>query len=278
MINSIKTNFELFLYQRTVRVTFSILMFFSLGVSVFYITGSWGSFTSNLYHPASLSVLGYYTESYWLFSLLFPFLAVLPVGFSLCADQDEKTYPVYGIRIGRKKYYWGKYIAGFLVTVLVFALPLLIQLGINYLSFGWGTAANPSNIAPYSRDLDAVWHRYLFSWLYYNHRGICAVLHIMILSGFAGMAGVFTMAISSFIRHYAILLVLPFYLLVFLLREAGRIWCPEITTDVMDYFYLEISEAKDIRFIIGFFVGMWIISMAAMLVHIHKDYNNVGIR
>jgi len=66
-------------------------------------------------------------------AIVFPFVSIIPAGFSLFGDikTGRETYWIY--RVGRKKYYMTKAVAVFVSTFICFFIPLLFENIINYI-------------------------------------------------------------------------------------------------------------------------------------------------
>lgn len=146
-------------------------------------------------------------------AIVFPFVSIIPAGFSLFGDikTGRETYWIY--RVGRKKYYMTKAVAVFVSTFICFFIPLLFENIINYITFPANVHGNRYFCSLYSREYKTI-VKYMFFNIYFKHPFIYQLIMIIIFSGIAAMLGFVTAASSCIINKFAAFLFLPCYLLI----------------------------------------------------------------
>lgn len=83
---------------------------------------------AEMYHPMKLMLLSYNrvnedADMTGLLIQLYPFLVVLPAGFSLSKEYQLGEQVYLSARLGNRAYKWCKVLAAFLATAIVFSVP-----------------------------------------------------------------------------------------------------------------------------------------------------------
>ncbi len=180
----------------------------------------YGTEICNMYSFLEISVLGNNTEIFFYIGKFFPFIVVLPVAISVAGEQLNKIDTLWINRCGIRKYYISKMIAVFFMTFIVFFLPLMLELMLNVISFPSQAHGNLYGRNIYSEDYKAV-EQYLFFRLYYNYPLLYGIVMSSFFSVVSASLSVFTSAIACIYYKYKAYLLLPAYLLVYLLDVIG---------------------------------------------------------
>lgn len=188
-----------------------------------------GKDVSLMYHPMQLlllfdnNIFGYYLVRF------LPILAVIPCGFSYFEDRASGEQLFWMARIGKREYFRGKLAAVFLVTTIVFAAPLLLEVLLNAAAF----PLHANGLADYSSRLEAgYWsgvRQYLFPELYIASKYLYAVVCCLFFGVVCAVLAAFTVSLSLLpVFKFRIILFLPVYLLLtltyyvqFLFPDAG---------------------------------------------------------
>ena len=75
---------------------------------MFFAAKQQGMDATYLYSPLKLSGLNMDTEIAWFFFRWFPFIIVLPAGFSIVNDKNTRIRVLIKSRVGNFKYYFSK--------------------------------------------------------------------------------------------------------------------------------------------------------------------------
>lgn len=164
-----------------------------------------------------------------LFTMLYPFLIVLPFATSYVDDYQNRLLPVYISRTSRWSYYVSKLLAGFLGTALMVGLPLLVNLLLcnlflthNYNSW-WGAY----QLSPYYNGLlgegvmyESVSQQLPFLGMYLRSPLLYNLWYLLIFSTFSGLLGCLVLSMSFLLRKWKVVLFLPIFALFQVLRSA----------------------------------------------------------
>ena len=145
------------------------------------------------------------------FTMIFPFLAVMSAGFSYDKERTSGQEVHIKYRIGNQNYLCVKTIVAFLSSFLIFFLPFLLEIVANLLSFpkAIGDLSNAATIDPYFIELE---HNYFGYSIYKKNAVLYAVLGCVQLAAFAGTLSAFTVVISYFWKvKFRVLLFVPVF-------------------------------------------------------------------
>lgn len=187
----------------------------------------------------------------FIFLQFYPFLVILPAGFSYALDKNSKMEIYLKGRLGGKNYFLGKIIAAFIVTFIIFTIPFLIEMGLNCIAFPLNANGNASYEGVYSTSYLASVEGYLFFGAFKISSYLYSLITILIFGFSSGILAVFTMATSIFLSKYKVLMLLPTYLLLYGLGMLYTI-LPNTTihTSYFDYFSMfDISNKNQVIFL-----------------------------
>lgn len=234
MLRNISTQTKIMLNKTGFKASFTIVMVFCMAEVVMnsfgvkYMRGLDDGFVGN--DPSSVITT---FEAFMLcepsnmlsfIRLLFPFLCALPFSFSLLTDKLTNTDVLFCAYGGKGRYVVSKAAATFIGSFVIFFVPLLIQLGLNYMIFdssmgadifnpnwnfsGWGVMrATDYPCAPFGNILAR--SPFLFSLMY------CGMFSLM-----SGVFGVFALACSVFCRRNKVMSFAAGFLVLNILQYA----------------------------------------------------------
>lgn len=215
MLRLISMQMQTMFRKKGFQFTFIFMTVYALGVSVYYAYCQKNLDISSLYHPALLSGVNEICSYSWFFLRCYPFLVILPAGFSFLTDRNTRIQPVIIGRGGVREYYISKLIAGFIVTFLSITLPFLLELILNCIVFPQAGGRDMGNWPIYSNYAVGEGENYLFSSAYFKSPYLCLAGSLIMLGLFSGCAAVFIMGISTFRIKYKAILFLPVYLFMY---------------------------------------------------------------
>lgn len=231
-----------------------------------------GTDISRMYQPLKLrmlyedNVFGYYVIE------LLPVLVVLVSGFSYLDDRKSGEDIFWIARIGGKKYFFFKYAASFVTSLIVFGGSLLMETFLYLLSFPLSSVGDPSNITRFDEVYWELISRYFFPDIYINHPylygvGCCVAFGLM-----CGVLSSFSLAISmSGIFRFRILLFLPVYLILTMTYYFKDFLKLDFDTYYGYYFYFYDTAPKNIFALILFLMVLFVISLCLVCKKINKD-------
>ena len=179
-----------------------------------------GMDAAEMYHPMKLMLLSYNRTDYAadmtaLFMQLYPFLIVLPAGFSLSREYQLGEHVYLSARLGNRVYKLSKVFAAFLTTGIVFTIPFLMEFLLNCVSFPLNAVRDLSNWSVYDEQYLERVGNYFMGGLYEANPYIYALAGVLLFGLVSGLLGAATVVISSLIKvKYNIFLFLPSLILL----------------------------------------------------------------
>ena len=190
-----------------------------------------GSDVVEMYHPMKLLFLSMNRGNYnaeWIlyFILLYPLLVAFPTGTILARERQLGMSSMIEARIGTINYIFGKVLASFAATAIVFSVPFLLEVVLNCLAFPLNAAGDFFNFNLYDQEYLKIVDNYLFPGIYRTSPYLYAVIHILVFGIFSGIMGAFITAFSSVVRfRYRFLYLFPPFLILGGM-EYFRKWIP----------------------------------------------------
>lgn len=114
--------------KKEFKVAAVIALFYSCFAFAFTLTEFSGIDISKIKDANQLVCFSQSNRLWFFFSLLYPFLLVLPFSTSYIDDYKNQLLPVYISRTSRTIYYVSKLVASFFGTFLIIAVPFFINL------------------------------------------------------------------------------------------------------------------------------------------------------
>lgn len=219
-IKAVAAQIRFLLKRNSAIITFFILLAMVLFNFISNVLTFQGKDVVEMYHPMKLLLLSwnqtYLTADRILnFIQLYPLLVVCPAGFALASERQTGEDILLAAKLGNIPYRFSKILAVFVVTMIVFTLPCLIEIGLNCLAFPLSAAGDLTNLNCYQEEYFQITESYLFTGLYRLSPYIYAVAVTFLFGILSGILGAFTAAISAvFYIKYRILLFLPVFALL----------------------------------------------------------------
>jgi len=217
MKNAVYTQLSIIFHKKGLQITFIIILLYAMSVSIWYGFLQKGYDAAFMYHPAMLSALNGDSEFIWYFIRLFPFLVVIPAGFILFTDRSAKISEMILVREGRFRYYTSKMIAAFIATFFVFTVPFFLEFLLNLVMIPNGATMSLTNWETYSKVYFDYANGFLLSDIFYKNIYLYNICSISLTGIFSGCVAVFIVGISTFPFKFRAFLMLPFYVLIYLM-------------------------------------------------------------
>lgn len=188
---------------------------------------------------------------------LYPLLVVYAAGFSLAREYQIGIRVYLVSRLGNFKYHVSRYLSVFLVTMIIFTVPFLLEIFLNCMSFPLSATGNLANLSFYDSNYrNGLDHYFMKSICLYSPY-LYAVIGTLLFGAVSGLFGVFTVAVSSFIKvKYNVFLFLPVYAALNL-STIFESRLPKDAPSIQWYDYVSFfnDEKKNISYlVIGIFV------------------------
>lgn len=148
-----------------------------------------------------------YTFGHILYFFLWPLLAAIPYGSSYCAERQNGMSLQIVTRSGRKTYLLSKYIAIFVSSGTVMALPLFLNLMLKALFC-------PASVIRVSSMMTTIENGDFMSGVFFTNPWLFVLVWCCLDFLWGGAAGAICLAFGTAIRKCALLTLMPFILLV----------------------------------------------------------------
>ena len=264
--------------QRGAVITFFILLFLVLYNYFSNIAQFHGMDVLEMYHPANMLSIswdrsGYQGDLMLVFSMLYPVLVACPAGFSLARERASGEHLVITARMGGTSYFFSKLLSVFTVTAVIFAVPFLLELGLNCIAFPTQATGNFAHLGMYEPEYVAMVKNYLFSGLFRISPYLYAVAGILFFGILSGILGAFTAAFSCLFRvKYQILVFLPAFLVlnasVYLFQLLGN---AGFRMEWYHYFFLFDETPKNGWYILFLMAALAVFSVICARIGGRKD-------
>lgn len=222
MLKLISTEIYVQLHKKTTLIAYvgmlTVVMYSIINNVIF----NYGRDYNCLYDPVKISLLSSDNKTGFFFTQYYPLFVVLPAAFIFIDDIKCRRMVYVQVRSGVARSYIAKMAAGFLITFLIFTIPLLLELAFNYVTFNPSSIGDPSNsslVDSIYKD-DIIFMPVLWE---YSHALYGSVM-IILFGLFSSLLGVFAMSISylPFIK-LKVFVFLPVYLTFYITARLDSI-------------------------------------------------------
>lgn len=183
---------------------------------------------------------------------LFPFIVVIPAGFSYMNDKNNDTDIFIRGRMGNRSYIRNKLTSSFIVSFMTYWIPFMIEIGILLIAIGPMANGDPSGISDYTESMQYSIDHYLFKDIYESHPIMYAILEVTMWATTVGALGCFSVCASLFGLKVKALVFLPVYILIYVAGFIGEALKLPYTTNYMWYMNSYDDHSKN-DFIIWIF-------------------------
>lgn len=274
MFRLIKTDTKVLMHKKGFQIAFVIMLIYALLVTLVYAHIQKGSDVSMLYHPAILSGLNSDMEYVWFFCRWFPFLIVLPAGFSIVNDRNTNMKVFFECRRGKKEYYISKLVSSFIVTFITMVVPFLVQLGLNVIIFSGGATRSMTNWPTYSSVYFEQSEAYLLTDLFNENVYIYFICSLILTGIFSGCLAVFLVGISTLGFKYKAFLFLPIYLVIYVVTYLGN-YIEGLNTNID--FYITLYDAVNGKSLIFYSVFMIVLVLIGVGCSVYSIKNKENV-
>ena len=222
LIKSIKMQMTVLLKRKSTIIMYFFMLFLVLYNFFKNIITYYGFDIMRLFHPMKVGIMSDYNAIGFYFTEFYPLLVIIPAAFSFLIDRNSKEFVFIQSRVGKRNYYWGKLISVFLITFLVFTIPLFIEFILNCVAFPLSATGDPTAASLYDLGyIDSV-RRYFFSSLYIFSPYLYNLFFIIVFGTFSGILATFVTAISTFkFMKFRIMIFIPVYMLLYIFTVIG---------------------------------------------------------
>lgn len=217
---SFKSQFHFALRQRISQIVFGVLLIvvglnFAENVLTFQ-----GMDVTNMYHPMKMLALSYNKVNYnaditLLITQIYPLLVACPAGLIYAKEKQMGMDTLMEARVGGLNYKLCKLLAVFCSTALIFSIPFLIEILLNYIAFPHETMGDFSNLNIYDSEYMQWVENYAYSELYVFSPILYAIVSTIIFGILSGILGMAASAFSMIVPvKYRVMYLLPSFILL----------------------------------------------------------------
>lgn len=189
-----------------------------------------------------------------IYFFVLPLLAAIPYGWSYCEEKQCGYVRMAAVCCGRSNYYLSKYIAVFLSGGLAVVIPLIFNFLLSALFI---PASMPSPVYCTS---NGVFFHSLMSSIYYTIPFVYVLLYLCVDFVFCGLIACISYGAASFVRHRAVAVILPLFLLLSFHYSRQFIYTSMTTV------YKEISPMYFLRPVAAAYAASWAVILTEMAV------------
>lgn len=229
------TKVQLKVMLRRKEFIFALLAMTGYACAAFlYVLVKYRGMDVSIMRDANQSVCYSQMNGLWgIFSILYPFLVVLPFSTSYIDDYKNKLLVIYFSKSSRRVYYLSKILTAFIGTTMVIAIPCTLNLILCniFLPHNHNTWLGEYQLENFYRTVMGTDHIYktaykgvplarvfLRSPLLYN------IVFLLIFSLFSGLLGAFALSLSFWLRKRKIILFLPLFFIIHVLDTINIKW------------------------------------------------------
>lgn len=226
----------------------------------------------NMVSPMKLLFLSNYSGNSFYFLQYYPLLVVIPAAFTFINDINSKEIVYMQTRISKREYYVGKSIAVFLVTFIVFTIPMLCEYILNIISFPLNAVGDQSNTSIFDEVYVNGVKRYLFADVWICNRYLYALIFIIMFGIVSGIFALFAALISSLFKfRFKVFVFFPIYILLNFLNSAYFSAKFSYSTEYLFYFKMFDQGKKSEGYFILFNMILVLISFVIICIKTRKD-------
>lgn len=223
IVRSTKTQFRIMFRRKEFKCAVFVTLAYSCIAFSFVLMESRGIDLSQIKDANQSICFSQLNRLWFFFSLLYPFLVVLPFSTSFVDDYKNHILPMYFSRVSKVDYYLSKLFACFLGTTLVIFIPFLLNLILcnAFLPHNHNTWFGEYAMGNYYRRLlgtnilyNTAHCEMPFLKVYLKSPFIYNMLYLVLFSLFSGLLGSLVLSLSFFYKMKKITMYLPLFVMI----------------------------------------------------------------
>lgn len=211
------------------------------------------------------TMAGYFMMQYY------PLLVVIPTACVYISDRNSGINTYIQSRVGKRNYWYGKLISVFVLTLIIFIVPYLIEIVLSVICFSLKSNGDPSGIEFWqSVETEG---QYLLSNILLSNRIIYAVIMAMLFGIVSAVLATFNFSITTLpIFKFKILTYFPIYILLFAISLLPKIVKLKFTVDYCFILRMfENANAKNYPVYSVFLITLLVVSVFLIELKIKKE-------
>lgn len=229
------TKIQLKVMLRRKEFIFALLAMTGYACTAFlYVLVKYWGMDVSIVKDANQSICYSQMNGMWgIFSILYPFLVVLPFSTSYIDDYKNKLLAIYFSKSSRRVYYLSKILTAFIGTTLIIAIPCALNLILCniFLPHNYNTWLGEYQLENFYRAVMGTNHLYETAYkgipllrLFLRSPLLYNIVYLFIFSLFSGLLGAFALSLSFWLRKRKIILFLPLFFIIYVLDTINIKW------------------------------------------------------
>lgn len=264
-LNFTVSQVKLLMRKRAAWISFTVILLFVLINYMIHVFEFQGYDVLDMYHPVRLLLLAEDSGSTgFYFMQLYPILVVLPAGFAFADDKASAEMVFLIAKVGKVRYYFGKLLAVFFCTFLIFLVPMLLEYGLVLLSFPQNAVGDFSGAGMYDKTYMENVFRYPQCELFISYPFRYPLFFLPFFSALSGILAMFVSVLAWGPIRFKVILLLPLYLISNLFLYAGMVCSDlDVSTNYFSYFQMCATGEKNMT---AFLLLMALFLMASLMI------------
>ena len=196
-----------------------------------------------------------------------PIFTVIPYSGSYLHEEKTGYSRLMISKLGKNKYFLGKYCSAFLSGFLITVIPMLF-------SFAFVGALIPA----YKPDVNfSLYYQInpqtLWCDLYFSHPVATVFINILIVGAFAGVWSAVPYVLSFFVKNKFVVIFSPYLVLLFLIATLQRalVYRSFLETSILNYIWLtSTSNTQDLRVFLSEMLALCLIPLSITIIRGRK--------
>ena len=215
-------------------------------------------YISQMYDIVRMLTLSYDSETGLFLMQFYPILVVAMTATACLTDRNTRVRLSIQSRMGSRNYWYGKLLAVFAVTFLVFTLPFFLEMLLSAICFPVSALGTEVSGTMLETDMGFMWGE-----LYQDHRFLTGILWIVFFGGISAVFAVFNFSVTTLpLFRIRILTFFPVYLLIYALGVLESYLKLDYT---INYYYIlrmcESTKPKNPGVYFLFLAGLLVIAV-----------------
>lgn len=270
MLDSVRMQMSVFVRRKSsVCVYLLLLVFVIINFLINVISNLKIQYVTQMPDYAKMLVLSDWSVAGRLLMEFYPLLVIIPTSCAYLTDRDSGIGTYIRSRTGGRKYWYGKLIAVFAVTFVIFTLPFFLESVLGVLSFSPDSRGDSSGFNFFSTAEEEKY--YFLSSLYARSRFLYVTVNILLFGVISGIFAVFNCSVTAIFNFkYKAFAYFPIFVILVLLSVAGRISGVGFT-DYFSVIKMFGTESKDYYFWLLFLIMIAVLSVIFTEFRIRKE-------
>lgn len=225
---------------------------------------------SQMMSPMKLSSVSIWTVVNYYIMQFYPLLLVIPTAGCYFDEKNSRVCNYIQVKVGASNYLIGKAVSVFLITVILFSVPFLMEIIVYMITVPCAAQGDPSNFQYFQTiETDG---KLFWSDLYFFNPYLYTVVCIIIFAVVSGIFAVFNFSLTTLKAFkFRVFTYFPIYILfysIYIISSFLHIKCETRYGAVLSLFSAPIEANYGLYFL--FCIGLLVIAASIIFFKIRK--------